>query len=115
MRILGINPGVRGGLGIVEVNNGVHRSSSNAIDVQTVGIGAKERIDAIAIRGWIQTYRPDHAAIERAQAMPKQGVSSGFKYRRAVGTIEAAILCCENPDDHHRAEHMEEIPSPSRW
>ena len=34
---------------------------------------------------------------ERAQAMPKQGVSSGFKYRRAVGTIEAAILCCEIP------------------
>ena len=52
---------------------------------------------------------------ERAQAMPKQGVSSGFKYRRAVGTIEAAILCCENPDDHHRAEHVEEIPPPSRW
>ena len=66
MRILGINPGVRGGLGIVEVNNGVHRSSSNAIDVQTVGIGAKERIDAITMRGWIQTYRPDHAAIERS-------------------------------------------------
>jgi len=61
MRILGINPGVRGGLGIVEVNNGVHRSSSNAIDVQTVGIGAKERIDAIAMRG----ARPSHAKARR--------------------------------------------------
>ena len=95
MRILGIDPGVRGGLAIVEVNNGVAPKLVDAIDVQTVGIGAKERIDAIAMRGWIQTYLPDHAAIERAQAMPKQGASSGFKYGRAVGTSEAAILCCE--------------------
>ena len=97
MRILGIDPGVRGGLAIVEVNNGVAPKLVDAIDVPTVGIGAKERIDAIAMRGWIQTYRPDHAAIERAQAAPKQGASSGFKYGRAVGTIEAVILCCEIP------------------
>ena len=31
------------------------------------------------------------------QAMPKQGASSGFKYGRAAGTIEAAVLCCEIP------------------
>jgi crossover junction endodeoxyribonuclease RuvC len=35
--------------------------------------------------------------IERAQAMPKQGASSGFKYGRAVGAIEAVIACCEIP------------------
>jgi hypothetical protein len=29
--------------------------------------------------------------------MPKQGASSGFKYGRAVGSIEAAIACCEIP------------------
>jgi len=55
MRILGIDPGVRGGLAIVEVNNGVAPKLVDAIDVPTVGIGAKERIDAIAMRGWIQT------------------------------------------------------------
>jgi len=54
----------------------LHRSSSTAIDVQTVGIGAKERIDAIAMRGWIQTYRPDHAAIERAQSKARAPVSN---------------------------------------
>jgi crossover junction endodeoxyribonuclease RuvC len=31
------------------------------------------------------------AVIERAQAMPKQGASSGFKYGRAIGAIEAAV------------------------
>jgi hypothetical protein len=32
--------------------------------------------------------------IERAQAMPKQGASSGFKYGRAVGALEGVITCC---------------------
>jgi crossover junction endodeoxyribonuclease RuvC len=35
--------------------------------------------------------------IERAQAMPKQGASSGFKYGRATGAIETVITCCEIP------------------
>jgi hypothetical protein len=29
--------------------------------------------------------------------MPKQGASSGYKYGRAVGAIEAVIACCEVP------------------
>src|SRR5262249_31888111 len=33
--------------------------------------------------------------IERAQAMPKQGASSGFKYGRATGALEGVLACCE--------------------
>jgi hypothetical protein len=29
--------------------------------------------------------------------MPKQGASSGFKYGRAVGALEAVLACCEIP------------------
>ena len=29
--------------------------------------------------------------------MPKQGASSGFKYGRAVGAIEAVMACCAIP------------------
>ena len=29
--------------------------------------------------------------------MPKQGASSGFKYGRATGALEAVIACCEVP------------------
>ena len=36
-------------------------------------------------------------AIERAQATPKQGASSGFKYGRAVGPIEATVAGCGIP------------------
>ena len=48
-------------------------------------------------RDWIVKHAPQHALIERAQAMPKQGASSGFKYGRAVGAIEAVITCCAIP------------------
>jgi crossover junction endodeoxyribonuclease RuvC len=69
----------------------------DAIDIPVVGIGAKERIDIAALRDWVLSYRPTHALIERAQAMPKQGASSGFKYGRAVGAIEAVIAGCAIP------------------
>lgn len=53
-----------------------------------------------------ETHQPTHALIERAQALPKQGASSGFKYGRAVGAIEAAITLCSIPA---------EIVEPSAW
>jgi crossover junction endodeoxyribonuclease RuvC len=97
VKVLGIDPGVRGGLAIVEIDNGAAPRVIDAIDIPVTGVGAKERVDVLAIRTWIQAHTPDHAAIERAQAMPKQGASSGFKYGRAVGALEAVLACCEIP------------------
>ena len=97
MKILGIDPGVHGGVAVVEINNGAAPQLLNAIDIPVTRVGAKERVDAIALREWITTHCPQHAFVERAQAMPKQGSSSGFKYGRATGSIEAVIACCEIP------------------
>jgi crossover junction endodeoxyribonuclease RuvC len=98
MCALGIDPGIRGGLAVVDIGaNGVAPWLVGAIDIPVVGIGAKERVDVLAIRDWITQHDPQHALIERAQAMPKQGASSGFKYGRAVGAIEAVIACCAIP------------------
>jgi crossover junction endodeoxyribonuclease RuvC len=97
-RILGVDPGIRGGLAIVAIDaNGGAPQLVDAIDIPVAGIGAKERVDVLAIRNWIVQHAPRHALIERAQAMPKQGASSGFKYGRAVGAIEAVIACCAIP------------------
>ena len=90
MRVLGVDPGVRGGLAIVSFENGAPEIIE-AINIPTVGTGAKERVDVLAIHSFIEARTPQHALIERAQGMPKQGASSGFKYGRAVGAIEAAI------------------------
>jgi crossover junction endodeoxyribonuclease RuvC len=98
VNILGVDPGIRGGLAIVSIDaNGAAPQLIDAIDIPVNGVGAKERVDVLAIRSWIERHAPQHALIERAQAMPKQGASSGFKYGRAVGAIEAAIACCGIP------------------
>jgi Crossover junction endodeoxyribonuclease RuvC len=95
MRVLGVDPGVRGGLAIV--NDGEICTLIDGIDIPTVGGAAKERVDVLAIRNWIKRHAPQFAFIERAQALPKQGSSSGFKYGRATGSIEAAIILSEIP------------------
>jgi crossover junction endodeoxyribonuclease RuvC len=97
MKILGVDPGIYGGLAIVDIVDGAAPHLLDAIDIPVVGVGAKERVDTIALRNWITARRPQHALIERAQAMPKQGASSGFKYGRATGSIEAVLTCCEIP------------------
>jgi Holliday junction resolvasome RuvABC endonuclease subunit len=97
VKILGVDPGVYGGLAIVTINDGATPQLVDAIDIPVTGVGAKERVDAIALRTWITAHQPQHALIERGQAMPKQGASSGFKYGRAVGSIESVIACCEIP------------------
>ena len=97
-RILGVDPGIHGGLAIVSIDaNGGAPQLIDAIDIPVAGVGAKERVDVIAIRNWIARHAPQHAFVERAQAMPKQGASSGFKFGRATGSIEAAITLCAIP------------------
>ena len=91
MIVAGIDPGIHGGLAIVAVEDGVAPRLVDAIAIPIIGTNAKERADVIAIRTWVSKHDVQHAFIERAQAMPKQGSSSGFKYGRAVGAIEAAI------------------------
>jgi crossover junction endodeoxyribonuclease RuvC len=103
---LGIDPGVHGGLAVIAITDRTAPVLVECIDIPVTGTGAKERVDAAAIRDFIDRHKPVYALIERAQAMPKQGASSGFKYGRAVGAIEAAVALCLIPV---------EIVEPSAW
>src|SRR5262249_41650804 len=95
---LGLDPGaVSGGCAIVEIGDGVALQLVDAIDLPIIGVKAKQRINVLALRTWIQQHRPDHAVIERGQAMPRQGASSGFKFGRGCGALEAAIQLLEIP------------------
>jgi crossover junction endodeoxyribonuclease RuvC len=106
MKVLGVDPGISGGLAIVEVIDGAAPLLLAAVDIPVTGSGAKQRVDPIAIRDFIVHNQPAFALVERAQAMPRQGSSSGFKYGRAVGAIEAAIALCAIPL---------EIVEPTAW
>jgi crossover junction endodeoxyribonuclease RuvC len=102
----GVDSGLTGGVAAIEVIDGAAPVLLDAIDIPVVGTGPKERVDPIAIRKFIEHHKPDLALIERGQAMPRQGASSAFKYGRACGAIEAAVMLCAVPV---------EIVEPSVW
>src|SRR6516164_2861722 len=97
MKILGIDPGIHGALAIVEIVGGAAPQLIDVIDVPVIGAGAKERVNTALIWGWLKHHDPDHALIERAGSMPKQGIASTFKYARAVGSLETVVACRDIP------------------
>lgn len=87
--ILGIDPGLSGGLAVID---GTPPTILEVIDVPTTGEKAKRRVNVIAVMKFIRRHPGITAAfIERSQAMPGQGVSSGFIYGRAVGALETCV------------------------
>jgi crossover junction endodeoxyribonuclease RuvC len=95
-RVLGVDPGLSGALAVVEMINGVP-VLLDVCDMPSSGTGAKARVDIIAAAQWIAKHAPSMVYVERAQAFPGQGASSGFSYGRAVGAIEAVIALCSIP------------------
>ncbi len=92
MKLLGLDPGLCGGAAIIRTAVLSRPLLLEAIDIPTTGEKAKRRVDVRLLLDFIMNYAPDHAVIERAQAMPDQGSSSGFIYGRAVGAIEACVI-----------------------
>jgi hypothetical protein len=70
-RILGVDPGVHGGLAVIELNDGAAPQLIDAIDIPTVGTGAKERVDVLALRAWFKCtipIAPESSAARRCQS-----------------------------------------------
>ena len=114
-KILGVDPGaVHGGLAIIELVNGALPVLVDVIDIPVVGTGAKQRVDGLALHEWLAVHRPHKALIERAQAMPKQGASSGFQVwsrRRRFGRYR---ICLPNTFGDNRADQVEKASQPER-
>jgi crossover junction endodeoxyribonuclease RuvC len=96
IRILGVDPGIRGGAAIIEMGNGITTLVS-AIDIPVAGVGAKERVNVLALQEWILSHGPTLAFIEHGSVRPGQGIASGYKFGRAVGSLEAVIALCAIP------------------
>jgi len=97
MKILGCDPGIHGALALVDIVDGAPPWLIDVPDVPVIGTGAKERVNTMLVRDWLAHHTPDHALIERAGSMPKQGVASTFKYARAVGSLETVVACSDIP------------------
>jgi hypothetical protein len=90
MKITAIDPGLSGAACVLEQIGGAVVPVS-IIDLPIVGEGAKRRLDAVTFASWLNSHRPTHAFIENARAMPRQGVTSMFRYGRVAGAIEGVV------------------------
>jgi crossover junction endodeoxyribonuclease RuvC len=90
MKIAAIDPGLNGAACILEQIGGAVTLIS-AIDLPIAGEGAKRRLVAVTFASWLSSYGPTHAFIENARAMPRQGVTSMFRYGRVAGAVEGVV------------------------
>jgi crossover junction endodeoxyribonuclease RuvC len=96
MKIAAIDPGLSGAACVLEQIGGAVMLIS-VIDLPIVGEGAKRRLDAFTFARWLNDHTPMHAYIENARAMPRQGVTSMFRYGRVAGAIEGVVAACRIP------------------
>jgi hypothetical protein len=95
--ILGVDPGITGGIAFLYPSGEIA-----ADDIPTV----EGSVDVDALVRCVRQHRPRVAVIEKAQAMPKQGVVSVFKYGTAFGALCAVTALCEIPTH---------LVSPRKW
>jgi hypothetical protein len=96
MKILGVDPGLSGAAVILEqIETTVMLVS--VIDLPIAGEGSRRRLDSVTFARWIWDHRPSHAYVEAGRAMPKQGVTSMFRYGRVCGAIEGVVAACRIP------------------
>jgi len=101
MRILGVDPGQRGGLAVI---NGAELES--AIRMPTYQFKGKAVIDGRAIINWLAGIGPEGSApfqcavIEAVHAMPRQGVTSSFQFGRMLGGVEVTVTSYGAPVEY---------------
>ena len=95
MIILGVDPGVTGGLALLactQLRTEAHVKLLDAILMPvTRQYTTKPTLDWGALLRWMRTYWPDIGVIENVHAMPAQGVSSSFQFGRVFGGAEMII------------------------
>lgn len=92
MRVIGIDNGLDGALVCLTPKD------IAKLVMPTLGGGdTKREYDVDSILGFILCYRPDHIFLEKAQAMPGQGVSSMFSIGNGYGIMRGIIGALKIP------------------
>jgi len=99
-KILAIDPGsVSAAYAIVE------ETTFRIIDVDDVPV-VDRMVDAAGWSQIVEFWSPDRAVIELVGSMPKQGVSSSFRFGMGCGLLRGVVIACGVP--------VEQV-SPSKW
>lgn len=86
--ILGVDPGISGGIAFLYPDGRIVADDIPVVDGQV-------NVDELA--SVIVLAKPHFGVIERASAMPKQGVVSVFKFGQAYGALRTIVALCEIP------------------
>jgi crossover junction endodeoxyribonuclease RuvC len=94
----GIDPGLAGGIAVLDTDGRPLLCES----LPVCGTGAARRIDAAELVRMLAPYaaRIRLALVEAVAAMPRQGVSSTFRFARATGAIEGTLAALGVPIEH---------------
>lgn len=93
MTVLAIDPGINNGIAVLDLE----RRLMLVTEIPVIGEGANKRLNMTSFADIIAQFHVDHAVIEDVSAMPKQGVSSTFRFGRAAGAVEGALSALKIP------------------
>ncbi|OUU63114.1 MAG: hypothetical protein CBC24_09085 [Candidatus Pelagibacter sp. TMED64] len=95
MRILGIDPGLSGGIALIDQKEG--KVSAVKTPIYTYKKpntrSNKKYLDMFSIVKLLIDWNPDHAFIEKQQPYPKQGLTSTFITGLGYGIYLGLIVC----------------------
>jgi Holliday junction resolvasome RuvABC endonuclease subunit len=92
--LLAIDPGLENGFAVLD------KDTSDLVlasEIPTLGEGHARRLGLARFKELIIQFHVDEAVIEDVSAMPKQGVSSSFRFGRATGQMEGALMALQIP------------------
>jgi hypothetical protein len=91
--ILAIDPGLSNGVAVLDQ----HADLLFATEIAPIGEGARKRLPLAGLVDLIEQYGVTCAVVEDVSAMPRQGVSSSFRFGRATGSFEGVLSALKIP------------------
>lgn len=91
--VLAIDPGLSNGIAVVSPDGRLLLAS----EIEAVGEKSSKRLNMTSFADIIRQFDIGQVVIEDVSAMPRQGVSSTFRFGRAAGTFEGAVSALRIP------------------
>lgn len=88
MRMLGIDPGVSGGLALL---NGGKLERVAPMPTVTAGKKGRRIVDASALSTLVRDMAPTHAIVEQVGVRPGEGIVGAFSFGRSAGILEGVL------------------------
>lgn len=85
--VAGFDPGLDGGWACVRSDGKLLATDM----LPVAGVGTKRMISAPLLFDALRQWNADVAIVELVSAMPKQGVSSSFRFGQAVGVVKGVV------------------------